>query len=310
MNIFDIENIKPMQISTDYIPFNSTDWIYELQLDGIRCIAYLYEDHTDLRDEANRPLLPFFPELSTLHCHVKDCCVLDGEIIILKSGSPDYIELQKRFLHPQYTFPNASSGSFIASFVAFDIIYLRDRYFIDTPLFMRKLLLETLIDETIDFTISQYTDTFGIKLFKLAQSINQTGVIAKRKDSYYQLGTLSKDWVSFSKKSLQIYLLCGILTLPNGHNFALLCDIKNNISYYKCAISISNYGDDETELIDFIYRHTKGVSICPLTIRPVLSNECFTSWFSPELHCSIAYDSKKEKGYAKGTFRGICELHA
>ena len=41
MDIFEKKNIKPMLISEMTEPFNNPNWIYELKLDGIRCIAYL-----------------------------------------------------------------------------------------------------------------------------------------------------------------------------------------------------------------------------------------------------------------------------
>jgi ATP-dependent DNA ligase len=41
MDIFDEKGIKPMLISEMKEAFDSPDYIYEIKLDGIRCIAYL-----------------------------------------------------------------------------------------------------------------------------------------------------------------------------------------------------------------------------------------------------------------------------
>jgi ATP-dependent DNA ligase len=40
-DLFETKAIKPMIIKELKEPFNSPDWMYELKLDGIRCIAYL-----------------------------------------------------------------------------------------------------------------------------------------------------------------------------------------------------------------------------------------------------------------------------
>ena len=66
MDLFDEKNIKPMLISELMEPFNDPDWLYELKLDGIRCIAYLDQD-TELRNKRNDRLLPKVPELSGIH---------------------------------------------------------------------------------------------------------------------------------------------------------------------------------------------------------------------------------------------------
>ncbi|MBP1753935.1 MAG: dependent ligase [Firmicutes bacterium] len=52
MDLFEEKNIKPMLISEMMAPFNDPDWIYELKLDGIRCIAYL-DQATELRNKRN-----------------------------------------------------------------------------------------------------------------------------------------------------------------------------------------------------------------------------------------------------------------
>ena len=54
MDIFESKGIKPMLISEQREAFNSSDWIYEIKLDGIRCIAYLDENGTDLRNKRDK----------------------------------------------------------------------------------------------------------------------------------------------------------------------------------------------------------------------------------------------------------------
>ncbi len=41
MDLFEQKNIHPMLIGADGEPFDSPDYIYELKLDGERCVAYL-----------------------------------------------------------------------------------------------------------------------------------------------------------------------------------------------------------------------------------------------------------------------------
>ena len=66
-DIWEIKNIKPMLIGTEGEPFDSDEYIYELKLDGERCIAYLDSDKTILKNKRNILMLPKVPELAEIH---------------------------------------------------------------------------------------------------------------------------------------------------------------------------------------------------------------------------------------------------
>lgn len=142
MDIFDIKGIQPMLIFNQQMQFNHTDWIYELKLDGIRCIAYLNDKEKDLRNKRNLSLLPRFPELRDINHQVKMKCILDGEIISLNhKGVPDFYQLQRRTtLTDQFKIQHASLRQ-PASFVTYDILYCNDRDVICRPLMERKNML-------------------------------------------------------------------------------------------------------------------------------------------------------------------------
>ena len=77
MDLFEQKNIHPMLIGADGEPFDSPDYIYELKLDGERCVAYLDpREGTELRNKRNVKMLPKVPELAELHKQVKKRCIL------------------------------------------------------------------------------------------------------------------------------------------------------------------------------------------------------------------------------------------
>lgn len=96
MNLFAEKNIAPMLIAQMQDPFDDPEWIYELKLDGCRCIAYLEKDRVILRNKRNMELLPRFMELKDIYKQAKDRCILDGELVVMVGGVPDFYELQKR----------------------------------------------------------------------------------------------------------------------------------------------------------------------------------------------------------------------
>ena len=50
---FQEKGIKPMLIGAEGEAFDSPDYLYELKLDGERCVAYLDASGTDLRNKRN-----------------------------------------------------------------------------------------------------------------------------------------------------------------------------------------------------------------------------------------------------------------
>ena len=58
-DLFADKNVKPMLIAEMQEAFDSADYIYELKLDGERCIAYLDPSSgTELRNKRNIRMLP------------------------------------------------------------------------------------------------------------------------------------------------------------------------------------------------------------------------------------------------------------
>ena len=78
-------------------PFDDKDYIYELKLAGIRCIAYLGKDVV-LQNKRFKDVTEIYPELSAMFKCVKKNTVLDGELVVLSDGKPDFYALQKRSL--------------------------------------------------------------------------------------------------------------------------------------------------------------------------------------------------------------------
>ena len=98
MDMFAAKTLTPMLFHKRVDPFNDPKYLYELKLDGIRCLAYLDESGAELRTKENKPLLPRFPEMSEIHRGVKKRCILDGELFIMRDGRPDFEAIQPRIV--------------------------------------------------------------------------------------------------------------------------------------------------------------------------------------------------------------------
>ena len=76
-DLFDEKNISPMLLNEVKEPFDDDDYIYELKLDGIRCVAYIEPKLVTLQNKRFKDLTDIYPELSDMCKCVKKRVILD-----------------------------------------------------------------------------------------------------------------------------------------------------------------------------------------------------------------------------------------
>ncbi len=140
--MFEDISLSPMLIGKEASAFDNEDYIYEFKFDGVRCLAFLEpKAETQLINKRRVIVSNTYPELSLLHKQVKEKCVLDGEIVVLNNGRPDFSAVQKRSLMSNKTKIAFAAKLAPVSFIAFDILYLKDKRLTTVPLIKRKELL-------------------------------------------------------------------------------------------------------------------------------------------------------------------------
>lgn len=280
MDLFEEKNIKPMLISELTEPFNDPNWIYELKLDGIRCIAYLdLEQDTELRNKRNDRLLPKVPELAGINRQVKERCILDGELVILKNGVPDFFELQKRALTTNQFKIQLSSDKYPACFVAYDILYRNGQQLTDLPLLERKSILADTVMEAPKLAISRYIPEKGIELFEIAKQQKLEGVVAKKSNSKYYFDKRTKDWIKFKYLADQDFVVCGYIIKEKGVISIVLGQYKDTELIYQGHVTLGvRYGD---------LRMAETIPQSPFLITPPGNENAV--WLKPELVCTVQY---------------------
>ena len=215
-DLFVEKAIKPMLIGVEGDAFDSPDYLYELKLDGIRCIAYLDRNGTDLRNKRSLKLLAKVPELSEIHRQVKCRCILDGELAIIKDGKPDFSLIQRRSLMSNPLKIQLAAQQNPACFTAFDILYHNDRPVTDLPLTERKQLLQSVVEEESPrFAMSRYIEQRGQAFYQLAKEQELEGIVAKRKDSRYYFDKRTKDWIKCKYLKDDDFVVCGYIFKKN-----------------------------------------------------------------------------------------------
>lgn len=161
------------------------EWVYEIKLDGFRCIAFVDGGETFLQSRNGRPLTRYFPELQ----FPAGRYVLDGEIVVRDAtGHEDFGALQQR-IHPAVSRVERLASETPAVFVAFDLLALDDDSWVERPLYERRVALEGLAGR----------EEFGnrpLDLMTVAPTAEQAerwlqdaeGVVAKDREAPYRPG--------------------------------------------------------------------------------------------------------------------------
>ena len=216
MDIFETKNIKPMLLSEIREPFDSVDYIFELKLDGIRCIMYLDTDSVEIRNKRNVHLNDTYPELTASFKQIKKRCILDGEVFCMKGGKPDFYEVQKRSLMANSTKIQLAMRKLPVSFTAYDILYVNNEQITNRPLMERKSILQDIVTENERFSISRYIPEKGIDLYNLTVQQDLEGVVAKKSDSKYYIGKTSKEWIKIKNLLDDDFVICGYTPKENN----------------------------------------------------------------------------------------------
>lgn len=296
MDIFDSKGIKPMLISEQVDPYDDTDSIFELKIDGIRCIAYCDNNSVDLRNKRDMKLLPRFPELSDLYKCCNEKCILDGELNVLINNKPDFYKVQKRTLLSDPFKIKLTYSKYPANFVAYDIVYYKDKQITETPLIERKQILSNVISENNMLSVSRYIDTNGKMLFELAKQQELEGVVGKKKDSLYWFGKRTKDWNKI--KVMADYEAIAIAYIPKPNNMTSLVLAKYNDSNNLVITNHVTFGVSLSKLKQYGMK----ISGCPLNTIPKGYENAV--WIEPMV-CTVEYMPSDKEGLRQAVFKGV-----
>jgi ATP-dependent DNA ligase len=117
------------------------DYVYEVKLDGFRCLAFVDGEEVYLQSRSAKPLGRYFPELVLPLGRY----VLDGEIVVRDAdGREDFDALGQR-IHPAASRIERLAVETPAVYVVFDLLAHDDESLLERPLAERRAALECLL---------------------------------------------------------------------------------------------------------------------------------------------------------------------
>ena len=282
-DLFEIKNIAPMLIRDEVEAFDDPDWMFELKLDGIRSVAYLDKNTNEIKNKRNMRLSSILPELNGINKQVRQRCVLDGELFVMKNGAPDFEEMQKRTMMSAPVKIKLASERLPVSFVAYDILYYKDKEVMGLPLIERKNLLDEVVKESGRIAVSRYIEQEGKALFALTKEQKLEGIVGKRKTSLYYPGKETKDWVKIKNMLDDDFVVCGYIYKENNMVSVVLGQYDKKRLVYKGHVTFGVRGDN--------FKQIKAVEEIqqPPFDEPIPSGNEEAHWLKPALVCTVKF---------------------
>jgi DNA ligase D-like protein (predicted ligase) len=294
-----IKTIKPMLAQTASEPFDHKDWLFELKLDGVRCIACL-DRETRLQARSGQDITAQFPELQQLHCQVSKPCILDGEIICAS-----FSQVQRRIHKEKPLDIRIAQKEYPSFYFVFDILYLDGNSLMAKPIIDRKLTLNSVFVSDYRGRLLGWQTGYGISLFNEVRKKGLEGIMAKYIYSPYLEGKRSDSWLKIKNFQEGSFYVCGLTEGENDRNTTFGSLILGERVGDK-FVHVGNVGSgfDQQQLTTLLafFRTLQGE--CPFEQASIGRPVKF--WTKPIVKCEVRYFERGKDGKLRfPTFRRL-----
>jgi bifunctional non-homologous end joining protein LigD len=149
--------------------------------------------------------------------------MVDGELIMPGAeGRPDGLALEERqdAVRPE-TIARAAAAH-PATYVVYDLLYMRGRSLMKEPLHRRRpRLFEAIASRGRIYVVEPVAED-GLAFFDAAKDQRLSGVVAKRFDSPYRAGQRHPDWLLIEAARRQDFAVVGFIPQAGSHLLEVL----------------------------------------------------------------------------------------
>ena len=269
-------------------PFDSDRHLFEVKWDGIRAVT-LVDDHGHrMLSRRGSDLTGNYPELTALE-RLPPGTMVDGEIVVLNEGRPDFEFVLRRDRRGL----GANGNGQPAIYLVFDLMYRRFAPTIELPLTERREPLADLVGScrSSHIALSDGIVGAGLQFYREVCNRAMEGVMAKRLDSRYLPGRRSDAWVKIKRRISYHCVVLGFLD-KEGRDFqslAVATEQPGTGLHYAGRVGTGFDAADRSELNDLLRRHPCAAPLLPLpedrSARDQLDQMC---WVEPVLFCVVS----------------------
>jgi bifunctional non-homologous end joining protein LigD len=277
--------VEPMMATLIKESFDNENWEFEIKWDGYRCLAYLNNGKVDLRSRTGQSYNIYTPVVSALK-EWNMPAVLDGELVVLNKDGTSNFELLQNW--------NVHSKEHLA-FMVFDILWLDGIDLSGQPLTERKEVLKTILPSSSNIIrFSSSIDGNGTGFFELARENGIEGIVGKKKDSIYEEGRRSRNWVKIKTSNRQEFVIGGWTESDKSRSFKSIV-----FGYYEGDQLIyfghAGHGFKETAM-PVLLKRLRSLEIPDTPFANETDRAEKVHWMKPELVAEIDFATTTEAG--------------
>lgn len=282
--------IHPMLAESIEKPFDDKDWLFEIKWDGYRAIAFIENGKVRLVSRNQNELTGRYPELKDMpdFIHAKTA-ILDGEVVALDAdGRAAFSLMQQRTGFRPGGKKVAAKADIPVLYYAFDLIYLDGSDWRRVNLEQRKKKLREILMPDDSLRYSDHYEEQGKALFEIAREKKLEGILAKRRDSYYE-ERRSRDWLKIKIRH-RMECVVGGYTNPEGsrsHFGSLVLGLYDNQGR---LIHVGQVGSGfDQKLLASLFKTLKKIETKRNPFYGEVEALRQVSWVKPELVAEIEY---------------------
>jgi DNA ligase D-like protein (predicted ligase)/DNA ligase D-like protein (predicted 3'-phosphoesterase) len=288
-----MSDYAPMLAREADAPFDSPEWLFEIKWDGIRALCTIDRSgDVSLRSRNGRELLGIFPEIGEISGLAPPSSVLDGEIVAMRKGKPDFGSLMQR---AQKTGPEEVSylsGIAPVTYIVFDFLECRGKPLVGLPLTRRKALLEQEVHEGRHVVLSRPVEEKGKEYFEVVSREGIEGIIAKKKSGLYEPGVRSGNWLKIKRVRTCDCVVFGY-TRGRGERRSSFGALVLGLYDGPAPVYVGKVGTGfsramQEDLLEQLAGPGKG--------EPLAGAEPGVIWVAPGMVCEVAYMSVTRTG--------------
>jgi bifunctional non-homologous end joining protein LigD len=178
-----LPRIQPIAPKPIRAPFDHTEFVFELKMDGWRCMTYIEDEACRLISRKQNQFKSFGPLNAALAKLPVQNAIIDSEVVCLDSqGKSVFLDLMR---------PRKAN----AIVYCFDLLWLNNEDLRSLPLVERKLRLRHLIRTSRNRSLlyASHMERHGIRLFQAICQQDCEGIVGKYKRGTYAAKPVS--WV-------------------------------------------------------------------------------------------------------------------
>lgn len=281
---------SPMLLEEIEKPFDKEEYIYELKFDGVRATLHVGPKLFKIFGRNKTEITNLYPELKEIQTKISQNVIFDGEIVLFYNGKPSFSKLQERIHVKNKEKIAYFKENMPVCFVCFDCLYINGQDLTNKPLLERKKILETFNDN--DFFIkTKYIEKEGKKLFKEVKKKDLEGIIAKKKNSVYEINTRSDAWIKIKNFKKETFFIGGYYEKPENAVVSLyLGEYQNNQFSFVGKVSM---GKKQS-----MYQKLKKEAIKKVSpFSDFKDKDCV--YIKPHLQCEIWYLERTKENHLR-----------